>query len=61
MPPDDEVSSLKFAGSTLMIVAESREAALATIKEDPYVKAGVWDMDKVCIDETDWVPGRVQF
>ena len=47
MPADDEVSSMKFAGSTLIIVAESKEAALATIKDDVYVKHGVWDMDKV--------------
>ncbi|EOO01908.1 putative dimeric alpha-beta barrel protein [Phaeoacremonium minimum UCRPA7] len=56
MPADDEVSSMKFAGSTLIIVAESKEAALATIKDDVYVKHGVWDMDKVMI----W-PAKIAF
>lgn len=47
MPPDDEVSSLKFAGSTLMVVASSREEIIDLLKEDIYVKSGVWDLEKV--------------
>lgn len=47
MPPDDEVSSMKFAGSTLMIVASSREEIIDMLKEDVYVKSGVWDLEKV--------------
>lgn len=47
MPADDKVSSMKFAGSTVMMVAESRQAVVDALKEDVYVKAGVWDLEKV--------------
>lgn len=47
MPPDDEVSSLKFAGSTIMVVAESRQAVIDLLKDDIYVESGVWDLEKV--------------
>lgn len=47
MPPDDEVSSMKFAGSTVMVVAESRQAVIDLLKDDVYVKSGVWDLEKV--------------
>lgn len=49
MPADDEVSSMKFAGSTIMIVAESRQAVLDALKDDVYVKSGVWDLEKVSV------------
>lgn len=47
MPADDEISSLKFAGSTIMVVAESREAVVDLLKNDIYVESGVWDLEKV--------------
>lgn len=56
MPADDEVSSMKFAGSTLMAVAESRQAVMDMIKDDVYVKSGVWDLEKVMI----W-PAKIAF
>lgn len=40
---------MKFSGSTLMIVAESRQAVIDLIKDDVYVKSGVWDLEKVMI------------
>lgn len=46
-PADDDVSSLKFAGSTIVVVAESRQAVMDLLKDDVYVEAGVWDLDKV--------------
>lgn len=49
MPPDDDVSSLKFAGSTIMVVAESRQAVVDLLKNDVYVESGVWDLEKVRI------------
>lgn len=49
MPADDEVSSMKFAGSTIIVVAESREAVVNVLKDDIYVKSGVWDLEKVCL------------
>lgn len=48
MPANDEVSSMKFAGSTIIVVAESREAVLDALRGDVYVKSGVWDLEKVC-------------
>lgn len=47
MPADDEVSSLKFAGSTIMVLAESRQAVIDLLKDDIYVESGVWDLEKV--------------
>lgn len=47
MPADDEVSSMKFAGSTVMVIAESRQAVIDMLKDDVYVKSGVWDIEKV--------------
>ncbi|KKY32542.1 putative dimeric alpha-beta barrel [Diaporthe ampelina] len=56
MPPDDEVSSMKFSGSTLMVVAESKQAVVDLIKDDIYVKSGVWDLEKAMI----W-PAKIAF
>ena len=56
MPADDEVSSMKFAGSTLVVVAESRQAVIDMIKDDVYVKSGVWDLEKAMI----W-PAKIAF
>jgi len=44
---DDEPSSLKMSGSTIVIVAESKEEVLATLRDDVYAKNGVWDVDNV--------------
>jgi len=49
VPKDDEVSSLDFFGSTLVIEATSKEEVLEILKNDPYGKADVWDFDKVQI------------
>ncbi|KAJ9156644.1 hypothetical protein NKR23_g936 [Pleurostoma richardsiae] len=56
MPEDDSVDSMKFAGSTLVVVAKSREEVLEMLNGDVYVKNGVWDMDKVMI----W-PAKIAF
>lgn len=56
MPPDDEVSSMKFSGSTLMVVAESKQAVIDLVKDDVYVKSGVWDLEKAMI----W-PAKIAF
>jgi len=37
-----------MSGSTLVIVASSKEEVLQTLREDVYAKSGVWDVDKVC-------------
>ncbi|KAJ4423682.1 hypothetical protein N0V82_001705 [Gnomoniopsis sp. IMI 355080] len=56
MPADDEVSSMKFAGSTVIVVAESRQAVVDALKDDVYVKSGVWDLEKAMI----W-PAKIAF
>lgn len=47
MPKDDEPSSLDFAGSTVVLQAESREKVIEWLKGDVYAKSGVWDVDNV--------------
>jgi uncharacterized protein YciI len=48
-PPADESKpeEYEFAGSAMTVRAESREAAMEIVKSDPYVKAGVWDLEKM--------------
>lgn len=47
---------MNFAGSTLMVVAENRQAVIDMIKDDVYVKSGVWDLEKAMI----W-PAKIAF
>ena len=39
----------QFAGSQLTLVADSREEALAIIRDDPFAKHGVWDVENVVL------------
>ena len=36
-------------GSTMVIVAESKDEILSLLREDIYAKSGVWDVDNVSI------------
>jgi len=36
-----------FAGSTMVVRARSREEILGMIRNDIYVREGVWDLDKM--------------
>lgn len=47
VPADDEPSSLDFAGSSLVVVASSKEEVLDILKQDVYAQNGVWDVDNV--------------
>ncbi|KAK3327118.1 hypothetical protein B0T19DRAFT_420827 [Cercophora scortea] len=47
VPADDEPTSLKMSGSTVIIVAESKEEILKVLRDDIYAKSGVWDVDNV--------------
>ncbi|CRK25159.1 hypothetical protein BN1723_013517 [Verticillium longisporum] len=47
VPADDEPSSLKFNGSTLVCLAESREEVMGWLEKDVHAEAGVWDLEKV--------------
>lgn len=38
---------MKFAGSSLVVVAETKEEVIAALKNDIYSKEGVWDVDNV--------------
>ena len=39
-------TAIPFAGSALILVASSKEEAIATLKADPYTAENVWDWDK---------------
>ncbi|KAF5019902.1 hypothetical protein F66182_8086 [Fusarium sp. NRRL 66182] len=49
VPKDDSPSSLDFAGSTLVCIANSVEEVREQLDKDIYATTGVWDMDKVQI------------
>ncbi|KAK1756837.1 hypothetical protein QBC47DRAFT_377782 [Echria macrotheca] len=45
VPQDDEPTSLKMNGSSLVVVAESKAEILDILRDDIYAKSGVWDVD----------------
>lgn len=47
VPVNDEAENLDFAGSLMVVVAESAEEAKSMVKDDIYVKSDVWDLEKV--------------
>jgi uncharacterized protein len=47
VPKDDEASSLKFAGSTLVCVGETKQEIIDILKKDIYAESGVWDIENV--------------
>lgn len=52
VPVNDEGENMDFAGSVMILVAESAEEAKNMLKDDIYVKADVWDFEKVRINLT---------
>ncbi|EAA31442.2 hypothetical protein GE21DRAFT_8368 [Neurospora crassa] len=44
-PTSDDPKTFKFAGSTIVLVAESREEVIKILKDDVYAQKGVWDVD----------------
>lgn len=46
-PTSDDPKTFKFAGSTIVLVAESREEVIKILKDDVYAQKGVWDVDNV--------------
>ncbi|CAI6092925.1 unnamed protein product [Clonostachys chloroleuca] len=49
VPKDDQVSSLDFVGSTLVVSATSEEEVLEGLKKDAYNQHDVWDFGKIQI------------
>ncbi|KAF3073727.1 hypothetical protein CFAM422_004336 [Trichoderma lentiforme] len=48
VPEDDnDPNTFDFAGSIMVLVAKSKEDAINKVKDDIYVRAGVWDLEKV--------------
>jgi len=47
--PPREREDLKIMGSALVAVGSSREEVIAQLKDDVYVKEGVWDLSKIQI------------
>ncbi|KAL7933225.1 hypothetical protein V8C35DRAFT_305235 [Trichoderma chlorosporum] len=47
VPADDnDANTFDFAGSIMVLVAESKEDAINKVKDDIYVRSGVWDLEK---------------
>ncbi|KAM0453371.1 hypothetical protein ACHAO4_004964 [Trichoderma viride] len=46
VPVSDDAENMDFAGSVMIVVAESAEEAKNMLKDDVYVKADVWDFEK---------------
>lgn len=42
-----DVEKTKFAGSSLQLLAESREEVIEILKKDIFYSAGIWDLDNV--------------
>jgi len=49
IPESDDPSKLGFVGSTMVLVAESREQVIEKLKADIYATSGVWDVEKAQI------------
>jgi len=47
LPTDDKPK--KFAGSSLNVVADSKEEVLDIIKQDIFAKEGIWDVENALI------------
>ncbi|KXX81934.1 Protein YciI [Madurella mycetomatis] len=47
VPQGDDPSKFSFAGSTIVIVAESRDEIKEILKKDIYATSGVWDVENV--------------
>lgn len=47
VPEGDDAAEFDFLGSTLVCVAESKEAVLEQLRNDVYTTSGVWDTEKV--------------
>ncbi|KAI1454508.1 hypothetical protein F4805DRAFT_439381 [Annulohypoxylon moriforme] len=48
-PESDDPSTWDWYGSTIVVVAESKEEVKAIIEKDIYTKSGVWDTDNALI------------
>ncbi|KAK0727008.1 hypothetical protein B0T26DRAFT_638777 [Lasiosphaeria miniovina] len=48
VPSEDDPTNLKMCGSTLIIVAASKDDILEALNKDIYAQTGVWDVAKVC-------------
>ncbi|KAH6641769.1 hypothetical protein F5144DRAFT_600370 [Chaetomium tenue] len=44
-PTSDDPSTFSFAGSTIIILASSREEIKEELRKDVYASSGVWDVE----------------
>lgn len=49
VPVGDDPTQWEFAGSTLILVAESKDEVLDILRRDIYTTSGVWDVEKVSL------------
>ncbi|CUS14712.1 unnamed protein product [Tuber aestivum] len=45
----EQVEDIPYSGSTMTVVAEDEEDVKRQLADDPYVKEGVWDVEKARI------------
>jgi uncharacterized protein YciI len=45
-PESDDATKFSFYGSTLVMVAESKDEVLSILSKDIYTTSGVWDLEK---------------
>ncbi|EAQ85734.1 hypothetical protein CHGG_06987 [Chaetomium globosum CBS 148.51] len=46
-PTSDDPTTFSFAGSTIVILASSREEIREVLRKDVYASSGVWDVENV--------------
>ncbi|KEZ38753.1 hypothetical protein SAPIO_CDS10784 [Scedosporium apiospermum] len=49
VPKDNNPQNFSFYGSTIIVVADTKEEVLDIIKKDVYTESGVWDFEKIQI------------
>ncbi|RFU77219.1 dimeric alpha-beta barrel [Trichoderma arundinaceum] len=49
VPEDDDANKFDFAGSIMVLLADSKEEVLEKLRGDIYTRAGVWDLEKAQI------------
>lgn len=47
VPVGDDPTKWEFGGSTIIVVAESKDEVLDMLRRDIYTESGVWDVEKV--------------
>lgn len=49
VPTSDDPAGFSFAGSTMVVLASSRDEIKEILRRDVYASSGVWDVDNVSL------------